>query len=54
MSIRTYVVGIGTGNPDHLTGEAIAALNEVDLFLVADKGPATAELTALRGRSAPG
>lgn len=48
MSIRTYVVGIGTGNPDHLTGEAVAALNEVDLFLVADKGPATADLAELR------
>jgi precorrin-6A synthase len=48
--MRTYVVGIGTGNPDHLTGEAVAALNQVDLFLVADKGPATADLAQVRRR----
>jgi precorrin-6A synthase len=48
MKIRVLVIGIGTGNLDHLTREAMAALNEVDLFLVADKGPATRDLAALR------
>ncbi len=48
MKIRVLVIGIGTGNLDHLTGEAVAALNEVDLFLVADKGPAKRDLAALR------
>ena len=48
MKIRVLVIGIGTGNLDHLTGEAVAALNEVDLFLVADKGSAKRDLAALR------
>jgi precorrin-6A synthase len=48
MTIRLLVIGIGTGNLDHLTRQAIAALNEVDLFLVADKGSAKRDLGALR------
>jgi precorrin-6A synthase len=48
MTIRVLVIGIGTGNLDHLTREAILALNEVDVFLVADKGPAKRDLAALR------
>ena len=48
MTIDVRVIGIGTGNLEHLTQEAIRALNEVDVFLVADKGPATADLAALR------
>ena len=48
MRIRALIIGIGTGNLDHLTGEAIAALNEVDLFLVADKGDAKRDLVRLR------
>ena len=38
MTIQAMVIGIGSGNPDHLTREAVAALNRVDVFLVADKG----------------
>jgi precorrin-6A synthase len=48
MRIRVLVIGIGTGNLAHLTREAISALNEVDVFLVADKGAAKRDLTALR------
>jgi precorrin-6A synthase len=48
VTVRLLVIGIGTGNPDHLTRQAIAALNEVDLFLVADKGSAKRDLAALR------
>ncbi len=48
MSIRVLVVGIGSGVPGNLTGEAVAALQEVDVFLVADKGPARHDLVALR------
>ena len=48
MTVRLLVIGIGTGNLDHLTRQAIAALNEVDLFLVADKGAAKRDLAALR------
>ncbi|MFC8501339.1 precorrin-6A synthase (deacetylating) [Pedococcus sp. NPDC057267] len=43
-----WVIGIGAGSPDHVTQQAIAAMNEVDVFLVADKGDATDELVALR------
>ena len=35
--ITVLVVGIGSGSPAHLTAEAVAALNRVDVFLVADK-----------------
>lgn len=48
MSVQVLVIGIGLGNPDHLTGEAVAALNRVDVFLAADKGPATHDLVELR------
>ncbi|RFU21730.1 precorrin-6A synthase (deacetylating) [Geodermatophilus marinus] len=45
---RLLVIGIGAGDPDFVTVGAVAALNEVDVFLVLDKGPATADLTAAR------
>lgn len=48
MTIRALVIGIGSGNPDHLTREAVAALNQVDVFLVADKGAAKHDLVELR------
>ena len=48
MTVRVLVVGIGSGDPAHLTGEAVAALNEVDAFLVADKRAATRDLVTLR------
>lgn len=48
MTIQALVIGIGSGNPDHLTREAVAALNRVDVFLVADKGAAKHDLVELR------
>ena len=42
------VIGIGMGDPDQLTLQAIRALNEVDVFFVIDKGDATCELDDLR------
>jgi precorrin-6A synthase len=48
VTIQALVIGIGSGNPDHLTREAIAALNGVDVFLVADKGAAKHGLVKLR------
>ena len=38
MIKRIRVIGIGMGDPDHVTGEAARALATVDVFLVADKG----------------
>jgi len=48
VTIQALVIGIGSGNPDHLTREAVAALNRVDVFLVADKGGAKHDLVRLR------
>lgn len=45
---RVNVIGIGAGAPDHLTLGAIAAMREVDVFLVAGKGEDRAQLVAVR------
>ncbi|SEO50868.1 precorrin-6A synthase (deacetylating) [Rhodospirillales bacterium URHD0017] len=42
------VIGIGVGDPDQLTVQAVQALNRVDVFFVMDKGPAKTKLRALR------
>jgi precorrin-6A synthase len=42
------VIGIGAGDPDHLTLQAVKALNRVDVFFVMDKGDGARELTRLR------
>ncbi|HET9871988.1 MAG TPA: precorrin-6A synthase (deacetylating) [Propionibacteriaceae bacterium] len=48
MTLRALVIGIGTGNPGHVTREAVAALNAVDVFLVTDKGAGKQDLASLR------
>ena len=45
---RLLVIGIGAGDPAFVTVGAVEALNSVDVFLVLDKGPATADLTRAR------
>jgi precorrin-6A synthase len=45
---RIHIIGIGAGSPDHVTGQAISAMREVDVFLVADKGETKDELVAVR------
>lgn len=42
------LVGIGTGNPDHLTRQAIRALNAADIILIPRKGASKADLADLR------
>jgi len=42
------VIGIGAGDPDHVTAEAARALNRADVFFVLDKGADAADLVALR------
>lgn len=42
------LIGIGTGNPDHVTGQAIRALNGADLILIPRKGEAKSDLADLR------
>ena len=43
-----FLIGIGTGNPDHLTGEARRVMAEADLFLVPHKGAGKSDLADLR------
>ena len=46
--IDLHLIGIGTGNPDHLTREAVSALNGADLILVPRKGDEKTDLADLR------
>lgn len=46
--MRVHLIGIGTGNPDHLTAQAIAALGGADCVLIPRKGPDKADLADLR------
>lgn len=47
-AIELCLIGIGSGHPDHLTGEAVRALRDADLILIPTKGEEKAELAALR------
>lgn len=46
--MELVLIGIGTGNPDHLTLQAVRALNAVDLILIPEKGQEKADLAELR------
>ena len=46
--ITLHLIGIGTGNPDHLTRQAIRALNAADLVIIPRKGDSKADLADLR------
>lgn len=46
--IDLHLIGIGTGNPDHLTRAAITAMNAADLILLPRKGDRAADLIELR------
>lgn len=48
--IELSLVGIGSGNPKHLTREAVEALNAADLILIPRKGPRKDDLAGLRRR----
>jgi precorrin-6A synthase len=45
---KLYIIGIGSGNPEHVTVQAIKALNKVDVFFVMNKGDAKSDLVHLR------
>ena len=45
---KVHIIGIGAGNPDYVTVQAINALNEVDVFFIPDKGREKEELKRLR------
>jgi len=42
------LIGIGTGNPDHLTAQAVKALNAADLILLPRKGADKSDLADIR------
>lgn len=46
--IRLSLIGIGTGNPEHVTLAAVRALNAADLILLPRKGDAKSDLVDLR------
>ncbi|MFE9175616.1 precorrin-6A synthase (deacetylating) [Streptomyces sp. NPDC007126] len=43
-----HVIGIGAGDPEQLTLQAVGALRSTDVFFVLDKGEAKADLVRLR------
>src|SRR5579871_3836634 len=45
---KVFIIGIGAGNPDYITIQAINALNEVDVFFIMDKGEEKDDLVRLR------
>jgi precorrin-6A synthase len=45
---KIFIIGIGAGNPDHVTVQAINALNQVDVVFVMDKGQDKDDLVRLR------
>lgn len=46
--ITLSLIGIGTGNPDHLTAQAVKALNAADLILLPRKGAEKSDLADIR------
>ena len=45
---KLLIIGIGAGDPDYITIQAINALNQVDVFFVIDKGEEKDDLVRLR------
>lgn len=45
---RILVIGIGTGNPAHVTMEAVEALNQAQVFFIPRKGPQKETLAHVR------
>jgi precorrin-6A synthase len=45
---RIHVIGIGAGDPGYVTAQAVAALNDTQVFFAMDKGSQKGDLVALR------
>lgn len=45
---KVLVIGIGAGNPEHMTVQAINGLNRADVLFIPDKGAKKTELADLR------
>lgn len=48
--IELSLIGMGTGNPEHITRQGVAALNAADLVLVPRKGADKADLADVRSQ----
>ena len=48
MSFELTLIGIGTGNPDHLTAQGVAAIRAADVILIPRKGPDKEDLADIR------
>ena len=47
---RIHVIGIGAGDPDYVTAQAVEALNDTQVFFAMHKGSQKDDLVALRRR----
>ncbi len=47
---KIYVIGIGAGDPDHLTLQAAKAIGRTDVFFILDKGEVKESMIELRRR----
>ena len=45
---KILVIGIGAGNPDHVTVQAVKAMNKADVLFIPDKGAEKADLAQVR------
>ncbi|WP_263382167.1 precorrin-6A synthase (deacetylating) [Granulicella arctica] len=45
---KIYLIGIGAGNPEYITMQAVKVLNLIDVFFFTDKGEAKQDLVHLR------
>lgn len=48
MPRHIHVIGIGAGDPDYVTAQAVTALNATEVFFAMDKGETKDDLVALR------
>jgi precorrin-6A synthase len=48
MKRKVMIIGIGAGNPDFVTIQAIDAMNRVNVFFIPDKGAEKADLSRVR------
>ena len=48
MKRRVLIIGIGAGNPEHLTVQAVNALNRAGVFFIPNKGVEKQDLARLR------
>lgn len=48
MARHIHVIGIGAGDPEYVTVQAIEALNQTQVFFAMDKGEAKSDLVGLR------